>query len=83
MVQTLLAQENSGAVAFVANTRWGWVGSSHLLQRRFLEYLFANQGQPAVVSLYQMKDDYYYYRDLIYGINFFGDPTLVIHTKKP
>ena len=30
-----------------------------------------------------MKEDYYYYRDLIYGINYFGDPTMIVHTKKP
>ncbi len=83
MAQTLLAQKNSGAVGFVANTRWGWVSTSHLLQKRFIEYLFANENQPAVLSLYQMKDDFYYYRDLIYGINYFGDPTMVIYTKKP
>lgn len=83
LVQTLLAQKNSGAVAFVANTRWGWVSTSHLLQKRFLEHLFANQNQPAIVSLYQMKNDYYYYRDLVYGINYFGDPTMIVHTKKP
>ncbi len=83
MVQTLLAQKNSGAVGFVANTRWGWVSSSHLLQKRFLEYLFANENQPAVLSLYQMRDDYYYYRDLVYGINYFGDPTMIVYTKKP
>lgn len=83
IVETLLSQKNSGAVGFVANTRWGWVSSSYLLQTRFLEYLFANKNQPAVLSLYQMKEDYYYYRDLIYGINYFGDPTLIVHTKKP
>ncbi len=83
IVETLLSQKNSGAVGFVANTRWGWVGSSHLLQKRFLEYLVTNVNQPAIVSLYQMKEDYYYYRDLIYGINYFGDPTMVVYTKKP
>ena len=83
LVQTLLAQEQSGAVAFIANTRWGWVSTSYLLQKRYLEYLFENKNLPAIEALYQMKDDFYYYRDLIYGINYFGDPTLKIHLQKP
>ena len=83
MVQTLLARKQSGAVGFIANSRWGWVSSSHLLQKRFFEYLFANPNRPAVIAMYEMKDDYYFYRDLVYGINFFGDPTLIVYTEKP
>ena len=83
IVETLLSQEKSGAVAFIANTRWGWVSTSHLLQKRFIEYLFANENQSAIISLHQMKDDFYYYRDLVYGINYFGDPTMVVYTREP
>ncbi|KAA3634210.1 MAG: T9SS C-terminal target domain-containing protein [Calditrichaeota bacterium] len=83
VVQTLLGLENRGAVGFIANSRWGWVSTSYLLQRRFLDYVIANPELPACDAMYKMKDDYYYYRDLILGINYFGDPTMKIYTFVP
>ena len=83
VVQTLLGLENRGAVGFVANSRWGWVSTSYLLQKRFLEYVIANPELPVCDAMYKMKDDYYYYRDLVLGINYFGDPTMKIYTSIP
>jgi len=83
LVQTFLGVENRGAVAFVANSRWGWVGSSHLLQKAFFDSLFANPGRPAVEAMYKSKQRYHYVRDIVYGQNFYGDPTLRIYTEVP
>ena len=83
IVQTFLGVENRGAVAFVANSRWGWVGSSHLLQKAFFDSLFANPDRPAVEAMYKSKQRYYYVRDIVYGQNFYGDPTLRIYTDIP
>lgn len=82
-VVTTLAQPKSGAVAFVANSRWGWVGSSHLMQRVFFDSLFAHPGRPAVAAMYESKLRYYYVRDVVYGQNFYGDPTLVVYDDVP
>ena len=83
LATSLLAQPGAGAVGFVAYSRWGWVGSSHLLQAAFFEALFAAPGRPAVEAMYEAKARYYYYRDLVYGQNFYGDPTLRVHTRVP
>lgn len=83
MAQTILALESAGAVAFVANSRWGWVNSSYLLQKAFFDSLFAHPNRPAVVAMYASKAAYYYYRDIVYGQNFYGDPTLRVYTDIP
>ncbi len=80
---TVLALPKAGAVGFVANSRWGWVGSSHLLQRVFFDSLFSHPGRPAVAAMYESKLRYSYVRDVVYGQNFFGDPTLVVYDKIP
>ncbi|NOY87996.1 MAG: T9SS type A sorting domain-containing protein [FCB group bacterium] len=83
LVATALGLPNAGAVAFVAYTRWGWVGTSQLLQKTFFDSLFAHPKRPAVEALYDTKAVYYYYRDQVYGLNYFGDPTLKVYTRLP
>jgi hypothetical protein len=72
-----------GAVGMVAYSRWGWVHTSHLLQRVFFESLFANPDEPAVKAMYESKAVYTVYRDLVLGQNFFGDPALRVWTTIP
>ena len=72
-----------GAVGLVAYSRWGWISSSYLLQQSFFDSLFAHPEQPAVEALYASKRVLDYYRDLVYGLNFYGDPTLRIYTHTP
>ncbi|MEW6051264.1 MAG: C25 family cysteine peptidase [Candidatus Zixiibacteriota bacterium] len=79
----LLALKDAGAIAFVANSRWGWVGSSYLLQRSFFDSLLAHPDRPAVQAMYGAKAEHYYYRDVVYGQCFFGDPTLKIYNRVP
>jgi len=83
LVARLLAQPAAGAVGFVAYSRWGWVGSSHLLQKAFFDTLFAHPDRPAVDAMNAAKRVYYYYRDLVLGQNFYGDPTLRVYTDVP
>jgi hypothetical protein len=75
--------ETDGAVAMIANSRWGWVSSSYLLQAAFYDSLFAHPDRPAASAMYSAKSVYSYYRDLIYGQNFFGDPSLRVYTSTP
>jgi len=82
MSQALLGNEG-GAIGFVAYSRWGWISSSHLLQQDFFDSLFAHPELPAVEAMYASKANRYYYRDLIYGQNFLGDPTLKVYTHIP
>lgn len=82
IVQNFFGREG-GAVGFVAYSRWGWISSSHLLQRSFFASLFAHPELPAVEAMYASKAEYYYYRDLIYGQNYFGDPSLRVYTETP
>ncbi len=82
MAQELIGDEG-GAVGLVAYTRWGWISSSYLLQKEFFDSLFAHPERPAVDALYASKAALYYYRDLVYGLNYFGDPTLKVYTRRP
>jgi hypothetical protein len=83
LAQTLLGMPKAGAIGFVGYSRWGWVGSSYLLQRAFFQALFADPGSPAVAAMYESKATYSYYRDLVYGQNFLGDPALRVYTDIP
>ena len=83
LVQSFLSLPKAGAVAFVANSRWGWVGSSHMFQKTFFDSLFAHPDRPAIDAMYASKAVHYYYRDIVYGQNFYGDPTLRVYTKVP
>ncbi len=83
IVVTTLALADAGAVGFVANSRWGWVGSSHLLQRAFFDSAFAHPDRPTVAAMYDSKLRYHYVRDVVYGQNFYGDPTLIMYDDVP
>jgi len=83
MVQTMLGLKDAGAVAFVANSRWGWVSSSYLIQQAFFESLFQHPERVAPRALYDAKNKYSYYTDQVYGLNYHGDPTLKVYTVVP
>jgi len=83
IVSELLSIPGAGAIGFVANSRWGWIGSSYYLQEKYFSTLFANPDKPAIEAMYASKEMYYYYRDLVLGQNFYGDPTLKIYTAQP
>jgi hypothetical protein len=72
-----------GAVAFVANSRWGWVGSSYFLHKAFFDSLFAHPDDPAINAMYRSQQAMWYYRDLVYGQVFLGDPLTRIYTSLP
>jgi hypothetical protein len=83
LAQTLLGLNDAGAVAFVANSRWGWVSTSYLLQKTFFDSLFAYPERPAVAAMYSSKAAYFYFRDLVYGQNFLGDPAMRVYCRVP
>ncbi len=79
----LLALPEAGAIGFVGYSRWGWVGSSHLQQKAFFTALVENPELPAVSAMYASHKAVPYYRDLIYGQLFLGDPALHIYIDIP
>ncbi len=83
LVQCLLGLKDAGAVGFVANSRWGWVGSSYLIQQAYFDSLFASSQSNAACALYSVKPVFYYYRDQVFGLNYFGDPLLKVYTTSP
>ncbi len=83
MVQILLGLKDAGAVGFVAYSRWGWVASSHYLQKAYFDSLFAHPELPAIEAMYKSQAACYVYRDLIYGQGFFGDPAIKVYTSAP
>lgn len=82
-VEKMIGAEYSGAVGMLANSRWGWVYSSYRLQSEFLEKLFGQANGDPLLAMSLSEARYPYYRDLIYGQNFYGDPTIRLHLRLP
>ena len=82
-VEALLSVEDGGAVGMIAFTRWGWVGSSYKLMASFYRHLFTDAGGNPARAMHLSWLDYPYYRDQIYGQNYFGDPSLILYTSAP
>lgn len=75
VAERLLFTPGGGAVAFVGQSRWGWVATSYKLIQRFYD-LLSDPGVPNHLGVYQYlaKIAYPQYRDLNYGNNLYGDP---------
>lgn len=82
-VEKMIGAEYSGAVGMLANSRWGWVYSSYKLQREFLEKLYGEANGDPLLAISLSEARYPYYRDLIYGQNYYGDPTIRLHLSIP
>lgn len=75
---------NNGGVAFLGNTRWGWVGTSYKLLEKFLQYLFADSTEHHLgIAEALSRCSYPSYRDINYGHNLFGDPEMPVWTDVP
>jgi hypothetical protein len=73
-----------GGVAFLGNTRWGWVGVSYLLFEEFIQNLFdENLNHHLGVAEALSRCAYPGYRDIDYGHNLFGDPEMQVWTQTP
>jgi len=72
-----LSLENSGAVAVVAYSRWGWVSSSYEMVGDFVQSFLTNNKNIAASQYYaKMLSSQ---RDLNYGLNLYGDPSMDIY----
>ena len=79
-MESYLFEEGSG-VAFLGNTRWGWVSASYNLERRFVERVFNDSTNRLSVAEALSKLDYPNSRDICYGHNLFGDPEMSLWTS--
>jgi hypothetical protein len=73
-----------GAVAFVGQSRWGWVSTSYKLIQKFYEYV-NTPATPNHVGAYQTlsKLAYSSFRDLTFGNNLYGDPEMPVWKSTP
>ncbi|MBD3331278.1 T9SS type A sorting domain-containing protein, partial [candidate division GN15 bacterium] len=83
IAQDLLTIEDGGMIGVIAYGRWGWVATSHYLQRYFFDSLFAHPNLPAVDAMYASHAAYPYCRDLILGQLYLGDPAVRVYTEQP
>ena len=83
IVEGFLKQPNSGAFAFLGNTRWGWVGISYQLIQKFFDYSLNLDQQPLAIALANTKLSFYYYRDQVFTVNLYGDPETRLYTEIP
>jgi hypothetical protein len=83
VVEKLLAADSAGAVGMVAFSRWGWISSSYKLMASFYAHLFSDAGGNPAAAMHASHLDYLYYRDQVYGQNFYGDPSLVVYVGQP
>jgi hypothetical protein len=83
VAEELLSLDSAGAIGVVAFTRWGWVSSSYKLMASFYRHLFGDAAGYPVQAMVASWQDYPYYRDQIYGQNYFGDPSLRLYTDLP
>lgn len=81
MPEVLLGE--AGAVGLIAYSRWGWVNTSYLMQRAFLDSLKGMSGRSASAAMYAAQRAFPYYRDLLYGQVYFGDPLLRLWQQQP
>ncbi len=82
-VESAVSTEMSGAVGMVGYSRWGWVYSSYRLHESFLKHLYSDADGDAIAAMNFASVEFPYYRDLIYGQNYYGDPTVNIHLDIP
>jgi hypothetical protein len=82
VAEYFLKLENRGAAAFIGYSRYGWVASSYRLTEKFVEYLYDNDNRLGPANTYS-KLCYTSNRDLNYGLNLYGDPSLKVWTDNP
>ena len=73
--------EPGGGVAFLGNTRWGWVSSSYNMEKKFLEHIFNDSTSRLSEAEALSKIDCPNYRDIGYGHTLFGDPEMRLWTS--
>lgn len=82
-MEAYLFAPNKGGIAYLGNTRWGWVTSSYLLETKFIEFVFSDTARNLAVAEALTKIYYPTKRDIGYGHTLFGDPETIMWSKQP
>jgi hypothetical protein len=82
-MEAYLFRPDRAGVAFLGNTRWGWVSASFRLEQKFLELVYSDSARNLGVAEALSKTFYPNYRDIDYGHNLFGDPEMTIWRNTP
>lgn len=84
IAQNYVNLQDKGGVAFLGNSRWGWVAISYKLTQEFYGYLFTQpNGFHVGVAEAMSKTVYPWYRDIDYGHILLGDPEMPVWTETP
>lgn len=77
--------ENKGGVAFLGNSRWGWVSTSYLLETAFIHCVFGDDPLQRHVGAAEAFSKVMCpaYRDIDYGHNLYGDPEFIVWDRIP
>ncbi len=81
--EAFLFLPNKGGVAYLGNTRWGWVSSSFQLEKKFIEYVYSDTARQLAVAETMSKLYYPSKRDIGYGHTVFGDPEMSMWLYEP
>lgn len=82
VAEYMLRLENRGAAAFIGYSRYGWVASSYRLAEKFVDYIYSSDNRLGPANTYS-KLCHSVNRDLNYGLNLFGDPSLGVWRDAP
>ncbi len=84
VAERLLFTPEGGAVAFVGQSRWGWVSSSYRMLEEFYKQV-GDESTPNHIGVYQVlaRAILPQYRDLNFGNNLYGDPEMPVWKDIP
>ena len=84
VAERLLFTPQGGAVAFVGQSRWGWVSSSYRLLEEFYRQV-NDESTPNHIGVHQVlaRSLLPQYRDLSFGNNLYGDPEMPVWKAIP
>ncbi|PJA26544.1 MAG: hypothetical protein CO189_10290 [candidate division Zixibacteria bacterium CG_4_9_14_3_um_filter_46_8] len=76
---------NKGGIAFLGNSRWGWVPTSYKLEKAFIQTVFGDDPITRHIGAAQAlcKQMYPAYRDINYGHILLGDPEVTMWDRIP
>lgn len=84
MSEDLLTNPNGGAVGYVGNTRFSWIGLGDDYQREFFSRLKTVRHLALLNdSRFNLANDWAYYKWIKFALNLLGDPEMSLWVGKP
>lgn len=84
MSEDLLKNPNGGAVAYVGNTRFSWIGLGDDYQREFFQRLKSVRHLALLNdSRFNLPNNWVYFKWIKFALNLLGDPEMPLWVGKP